>query len=317
MCALHRIEEKLEASKKSLNFYEAQQLYTTLYYRYNTKGLHEKAREFMVDGAKFLFENKQDGSAVHLSLLYVESLEKNVQEITNDIIKTLAWLHSLMPGDMPEVESFDKRSVMWSSKCKNAPKTGDKQLRKQFALTYWKNKMYFEARQNFLYADDGAKFGEMLQELSVNHGFPGEIDLFLAQAVLQLLCLQSYKVAVDVFSAYTEHHPQVGKGPPFKYPLINFLCFLLVAVEKRQLTVFTILCDQYSISLQRDILYSDYLQKIAERYFGISTGKKKPAGMLQSLMHSMFEANDDEASLEGGQDIKPKVNRTMTEEDLD
>ena len=316
MNALGRIEEKLMQSKKNANFYEAHQLYTTLYYRYNLKQKHESARNLMIDGAKYLFENNQTGSAADLCMLYLESLEKNVDEISDDVISTVALLHSLMPCNMPEVEIFDKRALLWSSKCKNAPKTGDKELRKQFALTYWQQKMYCEARRNFLYATDGNLFGKMLQEFAIEHGYTGETDLFLAQAVLQLLCLQSYEQAVDVFASYTQNHPKIGKGPPFRYPLINFLCFLLTAIKKKQQAVFSILCEQYQISLKRDALYIDYLEKIAENYFGIKAQKKQSGGLLENIMQSLFD--EDDLSTEGAiTNKKTKVTRTMTEEDLD
>ena len=319
MSALSRIQDKLSKSKEELDFYEAHQLYTTLYYRYNLKQKHEEARAMMEDGAKFLFANNQFGSAADLSLLYVESLEQSLKEINDDIIATLGTLHSLMPGYMTEVEAFDKRALLWSSKCKNVPKTGDKQLRKLFAINYWKNKMYYEARQNFLYSshDTGMLFGKMLQEVATTQGLPGEIDLFLAQAVLQLLCLQSYQQASEVFNTYTQSHPKIGKGPPFKYPLINFLCFLLVAVKKQQVTVFTILCEQYHISLKRDVLYFDYLEKIGESYFGIEPPEKPESGggIFKSLMQNLF---DDESEMSEGLQVKKQPTaRTMTEEDLD
>ena len=318
MSALGRIEEQLKRSKEELNYYEAHQLYTTLYYRYNLKQKHEEARFLMVEGAKFLFSNDQPGSALDLCLLYVESLEKNVVEINDDFISTLGMLHSIMPGYMPEVDAFDKRALMWSSKCSNVPKTGDKKLRKLFAINYWKNKMYLEARRNFLYAGDdtGTLFGKMLQEVAANHGNPGEIDLFLAQAVLQLLCLQSHQQANEVFSSYTQYHPKIGNGPPFKYPLINFLCFLLIAVEKQQITVFSILCDQYHISLKRDVLYLNYLDKIGENYFGIAQPKtKEPGGIFENLMQTLFD--EDAEATEGIPVHQPATTRTMTEEDLD
>jgi len=318
MSAMSRIEEKLKKSKEELNYYEAHQLYTTLYYRYNAKQKHEEARALMVEGAKFLFASDQPGSAIDLCLLFVESLEKNVDEINDDIISTLGMLHSLMPGYMPEVEAFDKRALSWSAKCNTVPKTGDKSLRKLFAINYWKNKMYLEARQNFLYAGvgTGTLFGKMLQEVATKHGNSTEIDLFLAQAVLQLLCLQSYQQANEVFSSYTQYHPKIGNGPPFKYPLINFLCFLLVAVEKQQVTVFTILCGQYDISLKRDVLYLDYLDKIGESYFGIAPPKKKESGgIFENLMQTLF---DDDSEMSEGRPIhKPVTTIKMMEEDLD
>lgn len=34
-----------------------------------------------------------------------------------------------------------------------------------------------------------------------------------------------------VFTTYTQKHPSIESGPPFVQPLLNFIWFLLLAVE--------------------------------------------------------------------------------------
>lgn len=74
----------------------------------------------------------------------------------------------------------------------------------------------------------------MLIELHVTKGFKSEIDLFIAQAILQLLCLRNIQMATETFDKYTAKHPTIknNKGPPYILPLLNFLWFLLRAVEQ-------------------------------------------------------------------------------------
>ena len=76
----------------------------------------------------------------------------------------------------------------------------------------------------------------MLVELHLLRGYPSEVDLFLAQAVLQYLCLQKKVAAHDVFQKYTTQHPNIKKqkGPPFFLPLLNFLWLLLSAIDSGQ-----------------------------------------------------------------------------------
>ena len=71
----------------------------------------------------------------------------------------------------------------------------------------------------------------MLVEYHVNRGFNTELDLFLAQTVLQYLCLKKLLEAANVFRAYTKNHPSISSDPPFPHPLINFLWLLLVAIK--------------------------------------------------------------------------------------
>lgn len=47
----------------------------------------------------------------------------------------------------------------------------------------------------------------------------------------RFLCLKNKNSASVVFSTYTEKHPSIEKGPPFVQPLLNFIWFLLLAVD--------------------------------------------------------------------------------------
>lgn len=314
-----RIEEKLRLRKQEKNFYESHQLYVTLNHRYHARNKHEEARHLMVSGALFFLENHQDESGMHLSLLYIESLEKHVNEVSQDDINTLGKLHASLSQDLGDIENFQNRAIRWSASCASSPKTGNYSLRKKFAFNLWKANHYVEARQHFLYSNDGQQFGEMLQEFSLHHGKPEETDLFLAQAVLQLLCIKCVQAADNVFLSYTSLHPKIDSGPPFDYPLINFLSFLLIAVKdstKGGVAIFTILCEKYKMSIQRDGTYISYLQKIGEHYFGVKTTKISNAGFLENFLQSLMgDDSDDDSEMESSS--SNVIQNTMTIEDLD
>jgi len=46
------------------------------------------------------------------------------------------------------------------------------------------------ARYHFIRSDDMQNLGSMLVEIQVDLGYPSEIDLFVTQAVLQILCIR-------------------------------------------------------------------------------------------------------------------------------
>jgi len=48
----------------------------------------------------------------------------------------------------------------------------------------------------------------------------------------RFLCLQNKDTAHTVFVTYTQQHPGVEKGPPYMKPLLNFIWFLLLALER-------------------------------------------------------------------------------------
>ena len=49
---------------------------------------------------------------------------------------------------------------------------------------------YHMARYHFIRSDDMQNLGSMLVEIQVDLGYPSEIDLFVTQAVMQILCLR-------------------------------------------------------------------------------------------------------------------------------
>jgi len=71
----------------------------------------------------------------------------------------------------------------------------------------------------------------MLVELHRVRGYANEVDLFIAQAVLQYLCLRNKNTATAAFNTYTTQHPNIKTGPPYLLPLLNFLWFLLKAID--------------------------------------------------------------------------------------
>ena len=150
------------------------------------------------------------------------------------------------------------------------------------AYTLWQNKQYPEARQHFLQSSDGEVgeqrglestincqssqgCGSMLVEFHLTSGYSSELDLFIAQTVLQYLCLKKSIAASTAFlvcivcinfsgykgvhwQAYTTEHPRIGSGPPYPNPLLNFIWFLLLSIQVtcfiRQMVTNLIFSDQ-------------------------------------------------------------------------
>jgi hypothetical protein len=100
-------------------------------------------------------------------------------------------------------------------------------------------------------------------------GYKSEIDLFIAQVILQQLCLKEDAAASETFDTYTKYHPKIECGPPFIKPLLNFIYFLLKTIESGsgKLTTFKALCELYKTSLERDPSYNRYLVKIGCIFF--------------------------------------------------
>ncbi|KAK2509058.1 hypothetical protein MC885_015031 [Smutsia gigantea] len=326
---VQRVEGKLRASVEKGDYYEAHQMYRTLFFRHVSQGRHAEARELMVSGALLFFSHGQQNSAADLSMLVLESLEKAEVEVADELLglpmgaamlatvtglpasgevghrfvrdlaaglpQNLAKLFSLMDPNSPERVAFVSRALKWSSG--GSGKLGHPRLHQLLALTLWKEQNYCESRYHFLHSADGEGCAHMLVEYSTARGFRSEADMFVAQAVLQY----NKSSASVVFATYTQKHPCIESGPPFMQPLLNFIWFLLLAVDGGKLTVFTVLCEQYQPSLRRDPMYNEYLDRIGQLFFGVPPKQTSSyGGLLGNLLSSLMGSSEQEG--DGSQD---------------
>ncbi|XP_016044592.2 Golgi to ER traffic protein 4 homolog isoform X2 [Erinaceus europaeus] len=290
---VQRVEGKLRASVEKGDYYEAHQMYRTLFFRYMSQNKHAEARDLMCSGALLFFSHGQN-SAADLSMLVLESLEKADVDVADPLLESLARLFSLMDPNSPERVAFVSRALKWSSG--GSGKLGHPRLHQLLALTLWREQNYCESRYHFLHSSDGEGCAHMLVEYATARGFRTEVDMFVAQAVLQFLCLKNKSSALVVFTTYTEKHPSIESGPPFVQPLLNFLWFLLLAVDGGKLTVFTVLCEQYQPSLRRDPMYTEYLDRIGQLFFGLPPKQTSSyGGLLGNLLSSLMGSSEQEA----------------------
>ncbi|XP_037670012.1 Golgi to ER traffic protein 4 homolog isoform X2 [Choloepus didactylus] len=300
---VQRVEGKLRASVEKGDYYEAHQMYRTLFFRYMSQGKPAEARELVCSGALLFFSHGQN-SAADLSMLVLEALEKAEVDVADELLENLAKLFSLMDPNSPERVAFVSRALKWSSG--GSGKLGHPRLHQLLALTLWREQNYCESRYHFLHSADGEGCAHMLVEYSTSRGLRGEADMFVAQAVLQFLCLKNKSSALVVFTTYTQKHPSIENGPPFMQPLLNFIWFLLLAVEGGKLTVFTVLCEQYQPSLRRDPMYSEYLDRIGQLFFGVPPKQTSSyGGLLGNLLSSLMGSSEQEDGEESPGDSSP------------
>lgn len=161
----------------------------------------------------------------------------------------------------------------------------------------WSEGNLEQARHHFLLSKDGAACGKILIQISQEKGYNNEIDLFVTQVVMQQLCLKDKNTAVKTFETYTKYHPKIASSePPFFTPLLNFIFFLLKAIETGKLIIFNTLCDLYKSSLDRDPSYEKYLQSIAVIFFGAQPIRQQTNsnGFFGDLLNQIFQGLDED-----------------------
>lgn len=183
-------------------------------------------------------------------------------------------------------------------------------LHKVIAQVFWGEGNYEQARHHFLLSRDGNLCGRILIKMHKTKGYENELDLFIVQAVLQLLCLKDRKTAEDTFISYTSNHSSIRrKEAPFKQPLLNFVYFLLRCIDTGRGDSFRSLWDLYKPSLIKDPVLEKYLFKIGIQFFGVAPLPIIPGGGLMGGMFGDlftrllqgFDGNDDDDSQHGQQ----------------
>lgn len=295
MRGVDRVLSKLESAVTAGNYYEAHQMYRTLYFRYLTQKNYSKLLTMLEDGAKLLLQNNQQASGADLAILLVDVLVKSETQPSDHYFTKIAKLFAMVCRETPERENFLAAALRWSTTGCEQHKTGHPSLHQAIAQVFWKEKNYVLARYHFLRSTDGSGFATMLIELHKTRGYACEIDLFIAQVVLQYLCLHNKRTATVAFQSYTSQHPNIDKGPPYILPLLNFIWFLLKVIESGKLAAFNILCKQYQQSIERDPAYVEYLDKIAQIFFGVNPPRpQNPNGFFGDIFQSLMNGVGDE-----------------------
>lgn len=71
-----RVLGKLDSSIEAGNYYEAHQMYRTLYFRYTAQQKYDDCLELLYKGSMKLISKQQETSAADLGLLILDTLEK-------------------------------------------------------------------------------------------------------------------------------------------------------------------------------------------------------------------------------------------------
>lgn len=121
--------------------------------------------------------------------------------------------------------------------------------------------------------------GQNLMEWA-KEGAASEVDLFVARAALQYLCLEDLASATTLLKWCKVNQPSLASEP-----LIHFVEFIteLVQRSREALPVFDLLKHKYGLSLSRDPSFDSYLDRIGEIYFG----RTAPKGFMESMLSGL------------------------------
>jgi len=290
---------KIKDSMEEKKYYEAHQMFRTIYFRYSKQEKFLELSDLLLDGAEKLIAAKQFQSGSDLSLLLIEVLQKckfNEQEFEKWIISVGGLIDKIEPN-VVERESLIVRAVKWSCEGnKKNPHQGHPLIHKLIANTMTKEQNFEQARYHYLLSKDGVGCAKILIQLSAK-AYNSEVDLVIVQVVLNLLVLKEKDTALVTFNTYTKLHPYIRTSkPPYRTPLLNFLYFLLNIIDDPKLQCFKTLCDLYKTALSRDPAYEKQLQQIGVSYFGASPARPaRQNGLFGDLFSQLFQELEDDS----------------------
>ncbi|XP_050671348.1 Golgi to ER traffic protein 4 homolog [Leptidea sinapis] len=294
-----RVLIKLKLSLENGQYYEAHQIYRTLYFRYLSKKKYDELLDLLYRGATLLIENNQHGSGVDLAILFIDVLVKSETKPNPEWIDKIVTLFKSINSSVPEKDIFLTNAVKWSM---DEKKMGHPLLHKKIAEVFWKEKEYLLAHKHFLRSNDGVTFAKMLIDQHTSEALEVDVEILIAKAVLKILVLKNKQMANDALKEYTRTHPMISKekGPPFSYQLLNFLFLLLKAIDENDANLFKNVRKTYENKIQCDPIYSEYLDKIAKVWFGIEReGTKTQNSMLDGILKSLMTGDLDDSGKEG------------------
>jgi len=312
-------------------YYEAHQLYRTVYFRYLNWKKFKELQDLLFEGAILLLSRDQFNSGADLAGLYLESLSKDpdVKTVVSrepQVYQRIGELFARIPAQTPERLNFMTLCFKLDAEVFDRGL-----LHYNLAVALFREKNFVDSRWHFLRSSPSSaeECCQMLVEYQVSQGSHTEVDLFVTQFILQVLCVRpvnlvsgsmdslreavnkedcfgfpsldrsrQHSLAKRTLSLYVLKHPKIGKqSPPFQSPLLNFCWFLLMAVTAGDPTLLQILANVYAPSLERDQEYRSYIKKIGHLYFGVPLPPQRPSGgifgnLLQSLLD---DGSDDEA----------------------
>merc|ERR1712150_294390 len=101
-----RVLAKLQKSVDEGNYYEAHQMYRTLYFRYNAQSKYAEAVDLLYNGSLTLLNANQYSSGADLALLLIDTLEKSKTPPKDDIVAKVGKLHKLIEINLPERPNY-------------------------------------------------------------------------------------------------------------------------------------------------------------------------------------------------------------------
>ncbi|KAL8511427.1 hypothetical protein ACS0TY_018002 [Phlomoides rotata] len=309
-------KENIEKIKKVVeegNYYGAQQMYKSFGVRYASADRYLEALDILHSGACTQLENGQVTCGTELAVLFVETLVKGKFPYDNNTLDRIRQIYQKFPrmsvpqhleladdDDMQQLSealgaaktreegcsSFLKAAIKWSIES-GAHRTGSSEIHDMLADYLYSESPELDMAKvsyHFVRGKDPTKFASTLVNF-MGKCYPGEGDLAVARAVFMYLALGNLRDA-NVLVDEIKKQVQYRDGDFPRSELMQFINYLLKTLQRDALPLFNMLRERYKSSIDREPIFNELLDEVAEKFYGVQRKNNMP-GMFGELFKMM------------------------------
>ncbi|KAK6733271.1 hypothetical protein RB195_017178 [Necator americanus] len=321
-----RLEKKAENCLEKGEFYEAHQVYRTMYFRMLQQEKFEELLDLLCCGCKKLAAVKEALGSIDLAELYAETLVKSKKEPSEGILEQISSMVELFTDPSfvlptPDAHNrFISSCVKWSQSVatkRREKRHGLSELHYVIAKAYIAHGQYVPARNHMLFAEHPEEFATLLRKICEEGGCKSlESELFCVLPALQLLAMHRVQTASRLLAAYTAND-DTPNG--FRQELLNFLRLVCNALTLHDVNLFDHLVKVYKPHLDADPNYSNYIDRIGHIFFGHPSQKRGDSlgGLFGNILKGVLGEKKEEDEIFSDSDFETGVARTTRSETED
>uniref|UniRef100_A0A6B2LAC2 Uncharacterized protein n=1 Tax=Arcella intermedia TaxID=1963864 RepID=A0A6B2LAC2_9EUKA len=303
------IQQKLEGAIKDGDFYQAQQIYKSIYHRLAAKKNYTSLRSTVLKGIKVMLLNNQTTNATELALLLLDNYKQTSVPVEKEYLDPLIEIFNAYPSTDPTNRRlFVNNAINWSSLPSNNSQ-GSPVLHLAFAQKYSQElfsgnttipveessllsqpKVVIVSPLNFvtyhyLRADNPVEHAQVIKRWDAEIRKEEELDVIVARAILQYLCLENLKNANLFFNEISKFLK------PDQTKMMRFVKYLLPTLERNAYPLFQLLRDKFTSEISKDEAFDKYLDLIGKIYFGVENQNQGFGSLFSSLIKSFMDGN--------------------------
>eukprot|EP01132_Coremiostelium_polycephalum_P003758 gene3758-4678_t len=273
----------LESKFSEGNYYDILQSYKALYFRNANAKKYKETVTLLVSGSLNFLKYEQWNCAAELAQLLVETYQNFNTPYNNETKVNIIKIFKGFKGECQGQINFMRLAIKWSAE-KGEEKKGAPELHSLLAICLMESGDYIDSQKHFIYGDDPVSFAKLIKKWTED-AETDEVDLYIARGVLSYLCVNNLKDANILFKECTSNI-QLDDFTP----LLNYIRYLLLTLERNALPLFNVLKEKYAPSIKRDPQFSKYLEQIAHIFYKVPLQGK---GGIGSLLSGLFNFGNE------------------------